>query len=249
MAQYFIKGTTLTNLADSIRAKTGKSNTLTPEKMIEEIDSLDVGSGVDTSSATAEASDILSGETAYVKGSKLTGTMPNNGAISKTIDGINTKSTTIPAGYTSGGSVSLTDDIDNEVDTQADLITQITTALEGKAGGGGGESGTSIDTCTVKIINEVINNGHRVLLIGYTALDSNGNITNVYDYMVDGNLAEITLENVLCNSFIRLDHEGYVYASVTINNMMEFYPDISPYNFQAPTEKGAIGIIRIVDDD
>ena len=45
-------------------------------------------------------------------GAKVTGTMANNGAISKTIDGLNVTSYTVPAGYTSGGSVALTNDIE-----------------------------------------------------------------------------------------------------------------------------------------
>lgn len=42
---------------------------------------------------------------------KLTGTMADNGSVTATIDGLTQTSVTIPAGYTSGGAVSLTDDI------------------------------------------------------------------------------------------------------------------------------------------
>ena len=61
---------------------------------------------------TAAANEILSGETAWVGGSKVTGSMPNNGATGGSIDGLTTMSVSIPAGYTTGGSVSLTGDIE-----------------------------------------------------------------------------------------------------------------------------------------
>lgn len=68
---------------------------------------------VDTTDADAAAANILADKTAYVNGEKITGSMPNNGGISASMDGLTTVSVTIPAGYTSGGTVSLTDDIEN----------------------------------------------------------------------------------------------------------------------------------------
>ena len=68
----------------------------------------------DVSGVTAGAADVLDGKfIVLADGSKAEGTMANNGAISKTIDGLTQTSADIPAGYTSGGTVSLTDDIEN----------------------------------------------------------------------------------------------------------------------------------------
>lgn len=62
---------------------------------------------------TAAATEILAGETAWVGGKKVTGTMANNGATGGSMDGMSVTSVTIPAGYTTGGTVSLTNDIEN----------------------------------------------------------------------------------------------------------------------------------------
>ena len=65
-----------------------------------------------TDDADAIAAYILLDKTAYVKGVKVAGTMPNNGDVSKTIDGLTSTSVTVPAGHTSGGVISLGTDIE-----------------------------------------------------------------------------------------------------------------------------------------
>ena len=61
----------------------------------------------DTAGASAEAADVLAGKIVYGAGGAVTGTMPNNGATGGTI-GTKAGTVTIPAGYTTGGTVSLT---------------------------------------------------------------------------------------------------------------------------------------------
>ena len=61
----------------------------------------------DTASASAAAGDILSGKTAYGASGSISGSMTNNGATGGTIGAV-AGTYTIPAGYTSGGTVSLT---------------------------------------------------------------------------------------------------------------------------------------------
>lgn len=67
----------------------------------------------DVSAATATAADVLTGKAIVTSAGVIQGSMPNNGATSGTIDGLTTTSFSVPAGYTSGGSVSLTSDIED----------------------------------------------------------------------------------------------------------------------------------------
>jgi len=62
---------------------------------------------------TAGAADVLAGKVIVnAEGTEITGSMPNNGDVTGTIDGLTTTSIEIPAGYTAGGTISLTGDIE-----------------------------------------------------------------------------------------------------------------------------------------
>lgn len=70
----------------------------------------------DVSAVTATAADVLSPKVFVdATGAKVTGTIASNGNVSASIDGLTTTSATIPAGYTTGGTVELTDDILNRL--------------------------------------------------------------------------------------------------------------------------------------
>lgn len=69
----------------------------------------------DATEADAVAANILSGKKAIVKvnnvATMVEGTMTDHGTLTGSIDGLTTTSYTIPSGYTAGGTVSLTNDI------------------------------------------------------------------------------------------------------------------------------------------
>ena len=67
----------------------------------------------DVSGVTANAAGVLV-DTYFVdaEGNLVEGTMPNNGALALELDGLTNTSVSVPAGYTSGGTVSLTGDIE-----------------------------------------------------------------------------------------------------------------------------------------
>ncbi len=68
----------------------------------------------DVTGVTATADTVLIGsDFVNAAGDLVNGAMPNNGAISELIDGLTVTSVTIPAGHTTGGTVSLTSDIED----------------------------------------------------------------------------------------------------------------------------------------
>lgn len=127
----------------------------------------------DTTDANAAASEILSGKTAYVNKNKITGSMPNNGAVSGTIS-TRAGTYTVPAGYHSGlGTVGISST------EQAKIIaTNIKSGIE-ILGVTGSYSGEAVDVTSVNI---------TPYLTAQTVLPPSG-----YDYISQANVAAITI--------------------------------------------------------
>lgn len=127
----------------------------------------------DTTDANAAASEILSGKTAYVNKNKITGEMPNNGAVSGTIstkDG----TYTVPAGYHSGlGSVGI-----SSVEKQKIIAGNIKAGVE-ILGVTGDYSGEAIS---------VQSKSATPYLTAQTVLPDSG-----YDYLSQVSVAAITI--------------------------------------------------------
>ena len=119
----------------------------------------------DTSDASASAADILSGQTAYAKGAKLTGTMTNRGAVSGTIS-TKAGSYTIAKGYHNGsGSVSI-DSAEQDKIVAGNIKDGVN--ILGVTGSYSGSGGTDTSDATASAAD---------ILSGQTAYISSGKVT------------------------------------------------------------------------
>lgn len=127
----------------------------------------------DTTDANAVASEILSGRTAYVNKNKITGSMPNNGAVSGTIT-TKAQTYTIPAGYHSGlGGVSISTTEQNKI-----VASNIKAGIE-ILGVTGSYSGEAVDVTSVDV---------TPYLTAQTILPPSG-----YDYISQVNVSAIAI--------------------------------------------------------
>ena len=155
-----------------------QSNNIDLQEVLQTLQTKASGTKLPELTNPADASELLSGKELIDQISKvLTGSMPNNGAIEMTMDGIDIKTVSIPEGYTSGGTISLDGTIDEEVEEQTNLIEQIKNAANNLPEAGSGGSG-SIETVvgTIKTMTPVLPGEEPQLEGTVYYIDGNGSL-------------------------------------------------------------------------
>lgn len=171
-----------------------KTANLTPDTLREGVVCLGVEGtykGTDTTDATAKSEHILEGESAYVNGEKIEGTMPNNGEL---IYDPSDEEQPIPEGYTSGGAVKKTDitklneykiclGLANELDTSEGYIGATATSADILLGATAYNYGE-------KLVGTMANNG----ALNYVPLDEEQEIPA--GYTTGGTIAATDIEEL-----------------------------------------------------
>ena len=135
--------------------------------------------------------------------------------------------------------------INTAVETQADLIGQIKTALQGKGVSGGGNS--VLETCTVTIRTR---DGASALYYAIGTAVSDNQVQAIDSPASLGPRSEIILSNVLCGSAIHIDWNKSMYGvpATSLQNAERMYT-VGNDDFKITNEAGASVVIEMYDND
>lgn len=132
-------------------------------------------------------------------------------------------------------------DANIEINNQENLLGQIASALEGKAGA----TGAQIDTCTVNF--DIFLGTGAGFELSYNVYESNKIVGKC---LFSSLTSAITIENVVCGSAICICNR-YAFNGITVSGGAT-YVNKTPFGFiacTAPTEANSIGSIIVYDDD
>lgn len=155
------------------------TDTVTADKMLSGITAHDKSGEIitgtcdydaNTQDATAAQAEILKGKTAYVRGTKLTGSMPNNGAVTGTIS-IKDVYYTVPQGYHDGsGSVGI--DATEQAKTAMNSLVSVFNNTAQQAENAGSSVGSSFSKGMQRELNSCVNVASSITTQATTQLHS-----------------------------------------------------------------------------
>lgn len=140
------------------------------------------------------------------------------------------------------------EDLDTELTTQENLISQLSTILDSKASGGGSD-GEGIPTCTVKI---TIDASDELMILVYMHVQNDKVVPIYTDYGANPiTNTELTLNNIVCGSILYLSEHGAMTPNVILSDNMS-YINVNTHSIfwlQAPSSNGDVGTVFLYDDD
>ena len=113
-------------IADAVRAKNGTTAEMTLGEIVSSIS--EINTGLDTSDATADSSEIFAGETAYVASGKVTGTFTIDSELTEQNDLISQISTLVATKANPQGGI----DTSDATATASDILSGKTAYAKGK---------------------------------------------------------------------------------------------------------------------
>lgn len=161
------------------------------ETMAENISVIETG--IDTSIATATPEQILTGKTAGVGGEIITGTMPNNGAVSQALNAGG--SYTIPKGYHNGSGKVTANSLASQTDGTAvasEILTGKTAFVDGVK-----VTGSMPDLTASSTVTHSTSNGTKVVLGDAAFMETNSDGTQRAEIRYNGNAGRISGNTLL----------------------------------------------------